>query len=258
MRRYSESIAAALNNFLTKDNWKFFFDKEKGIFCFGLSISSKIKKVQYYVQVRQVDYKVCAVSPIGAEADDHEQMAKMAEFVCRANYGLNNGNFELDLRDGEIRYKCYVDCAGSIQPTEDVVRNSIYCPAMMFEKYAPGIVDIIFGDLSAKEAVDKCEDDMEDAVREALRRALEHRQSTDRKVVRLSRRFGSSGSGEAETVEEPEQPEAGPEVLEKQGDPEDLEDLAELAELEDLEGPAELEGQGAPQDKEKPGTDGSF
>ena len=158
MRRYSESIAAALNNFLTKDNWKFFFDKEKGIFCFGLSISSKIKKVQYYVQVRQEDYKVCAVSPIGAEADDHEQMAKMAEFVCRANYGLNNGNFELDLRDGEIRYKCYVDCAGSIQPTEDVVRNSIYCPAMMFEKYAPGIVDIIFGDLSAKEAVDKCED----------------------------------------------------------------------------------------------------
>ena len=58
MRRYSESIAAALNNFLTKDNWKFFFDKEKGIFCFGLSISSKIKKVQYYVQVRQEVYKV--------------------------------------------------------------------------------------------------------------------------------------------------------------------------------------------------------
>ena len=99
---------------------------------------------------------------------------------------------------------------------------------------------------------------MEDAVREALRRALEHRQSTDRKVVRLSRRFGSSGSGEAETVEEPEQPEAGPEVLEKQGDPEDLEDLAELAELEDLEDPAELEDQEAPEDKENPETDGSF
>ena len=96
---------------------------------------------------------------------------------------------------------------------------------------------------------------MEDAVREALRRALEHRQSTDRKVVRLSRRFGSSGSGEAETVEEPEQPEAGPEDLEKPGDPEDP---TEPAELEELEDPAELEDLEAPEDKENPETDGSF
>ena len=28
-----------------------------------------------------------------------------AEFICRANYGLPIGNFEMDFSDGELRYK---------------------------------------------------------------------------------------------------------------------------------------------------------
>lgn len=69
-------------------------------------------------------------------------MAIMAEFICRANYGLKNGNFELDMRDGEIRYKSFVDCEG-LTPTTEMVRNSIHCPAAMFDRYGDGIVDII-------------------------------------------------------------------------------------------------------------------
>ena len=80
----------------------------------------------------------------------------MADFICRANYGLLNGNFELDIRDGEIRYKTYVDCEGN-NPSIEIVRNSIYCPAAMMERYSAGIADIIFGNATAEEAVIKCE-----------------------------------------------------------------------------------------------------
>ena len=166
-RMYSETIAQAINNYLTEDEWHFSFDEKRGLFKFGLSLKGKIKKINYIVDVKDDEYVVYAVSPLGADEDDKEMVASMAEFVCRANYGLVNGNFELDMRDGEIRFKCFVDCEG-ITPTSEMVRNSIHCPAAMFKRYGAGIVDIIFGKSSAQEAVEKCEKTNEDELRHLL------------------------------------------------------------------------------------------
>lgn len=94
--------------------------------------------------------------PIGADRDVAEMMAQRAEFICRANYGLKNGSFELDFRDGEIRYKSFVDC-DEVLPSTEVVKNSIYCINIMYKLYAQGIVDIIFAGCSAKDAIAKCE-----------------------------------------------------------------------------------------------------
>ena len=75
----------------------------------------------------------------------------------QANYGLRNGNFELDMRDGEIRYKVFVDCDGVI-PSREVIKGSIIIPAMMFERYSPGILDVVFKGVSAAEAIGQCEE----------------------------------------------------------------------------------------------------
>ena len=153
---YSEDIVKAINTFLTEDNWNFYFDEKHGVFQFGLRIKSKIKKVNYRIYVAENDYMVYAISPLGVDEDDERMLAAMAEFICRANYGLVNGNFELDMSDGEIRFKCFVDC-DNITPSTEVIRNSIHYPAAMFKQYGSGIADIIFGNASAKEAVANCE-----------------------------------------------------------------------------------------------------
>ncbi len=171
-RMYSETIAQAINNYLTEDEWHFSFDEKRGLFKFGLSLKGKIKKINYIIDVKDDEYVVYAVSPLGADEDDKEMMAAMAEFVCRANYGLKNGNFELDMRDGEVRLKCFVDCEG-ITPSKDMVQNSIHCPAAMFKRYGSGIVDIIFGNATAKEAVERCEKATENEMRSLLSELLE-------------------------------------------------------------------------------------
>ena len=155
-KEYSQAIANAIHAFLTEDDWHFAFDEEKGIFKFNLTLKSKIRKVEYFIRVASNDYTVYTVSSISADEDDPKMMATMAEFVCRANYGLRDGNFELDMRDGEIRYKSYVNCK-NYMPSQDVIRDSIYCPAAMFKNYGDGIVEIIFNEMSAKDAVDMCE-----------------------------------------------------------------------------------------------------
>lgn len=167
VKMYSHKIAQAINSYLTDDDWHFSFDEKHGMFKFGLSLRGKIKKINYIVDVKDDEYVVYAISPLGADEDDKEMMASMAEFVCRVNYGLVNGNFELDMRDGEIRFKCFVDCEG-ITPTSEMVRNSIHCPAAMFKRYGAGIVDIIFGKSSAQEAVEQCEKTTEDELRHLL------------------------------------------------------------------------------------------
>ena len=154
---YSDDIVSEIRGFLLDDDWKFDFDDEKGIFKFSVNISGKMKHVSYYLTVRQDSYTVYAISPVSADSDDEEVMHNIAEFICRANYGLRNGNFEIDMRDGEIRYKVFVDCDGGILPSCDVIRSSMIIPAMMFERYSPGLLDVIFKGSSAAEAILQCE-----------------------------------------------------------------------------------------------------
>lgn len=153
---YSENIANSIRNFLTEDDWSFSFDDQRGLFKFGVSMKGKIRKLSFIISVRDCDYNVYGISTIGADSTDDKVMASMAEFICRANYGLRNGSFELDMRDGEIRYKTYVDC-GEVTLTKEIIGRSIQLPAAMFERYGEGIVGILFADMSAKEAADICE-----------------------------------------------------------------------------------------------------
>ncbi|MDE5737309.1 MAG: YbjN domain-containing protein [Oscillospiraceae bacterium] len=155
-RVYSDDIADAITSFLNDDDWNFGFDDEKGVFKFSLSLKNKMKKIDYVISVREEEYSVYAVSPIGADEDDERMMQNMSEFVCRANYGLRMGNFELDHRDGEIRYKVNICCDDMI-PTRGMIARSIYCPATMFERYGPGIINVIFNDVEAKDAIEACE-----------------------------------------------------------------------------------------------------
>ena len=153
---YSEEIADVIRGFLVDDDWKFDFDEEKGVFRFRVAIDSKLKHLRYFINVRDNSYIVYAVSPIEADSKDVGLMKEMADFICRANYGIRNGNFEFDMTDGEVRYKIFVDC-NAITPSEEIVKSSIIIPSVMFDRYAPGMLDIMFKEAKAEEAITKCE-----------------------------------------------------------------------------------------------------
>lgn len=181
MRRYeySDEIVNVVKKFLADDDWHYFFNEDAGIFRFDLGIRSKIQSISYLIDVHEDEFVTYGMCPIGADREDPEMMAQMAEFILRANYGLKNGCFELDFRDGKIRFRSYVDCEEQL-PSTAVVKNSVYCTAAMIKRYAPGIGDIIFGGVAAKDAITKCEKSKEeelhsaeDELRSDLEEALE-------------------------------------------------------------------------------------
>lgn len=156
-KAYSEEIMNAVKEILQADKWRFSLDENAGVFRFTLRLKGKISGLNYFIKIKKLGYVVYGVSPVNANFKDKQCLAAMAEFICRANYGLINGNFEMDMNDGDLRYKCYVPCGG-IAPTREMVLESLYCPALMFDRYSEGIIDVLFRDVSPKKAIGHIED----------------------------------------------------------------------------------------------------
>ena len=124
---FSKNIAKAINNVLSDDDLSYTYISKIGIFTLNFE-DDEFETFRYRFDVRDDAFLVYASPKVHADPSDADMMASMAEFLTRANYGLLNGNFEMDMGDGELRYKCYIHC-GDQEPSPDLVRESIACPA---------------------------------------------------------------------------------------------------------------------------------
>ena len=180
MSKYSTKIADAIQEFLHDDDWHYTFREEKGTFHFSLSTHSRLNTVDYFIAVREDHYRVLCVSPLSVNTDDAQELARMAEFITRANYGMTHGCFEMDYRDGAIRFRMTVDCDGDAVPTQEIVKNSVYVPASMFNRYGSGMVHTMFSDLNPAAIVRACEaEDSVEALRSLLHAAEDAEQQDD-------------------------------------------------------------------------------
>ncbi len=76
----------------------------------------------------------------------------VAEFFNRANYGLSVGNFELDMEDGEARYRVAVDIEGGELSTT-MVENMVGMGFILIDRYYPGIMALLYSDATPAEAI---------------------------------------------------------------------------------------------------------
>jgi hypothetical protein len=156
---YSKEIANKIQTFLKDDDWEFtfFLEGEVGVFKTGLALNEELM-LKYFILVREDNFSVHAISPIAVNSDDKEKIREVAEFIHRVNLGLSYTTFLFDFDKGAILLKSNVDCEG-IQPSFEMVRNSLYCIGRIYERYFKGIVDILSCDVSASEAKARCESD---------------------------------------------------------------------------------------------------
>lgn len=135
-------IVEAVRNYLDEDGWKYEYDEERRLIRAGVSLKSKLQSARLIVNFNESGYTVIAVPAI--KADDASRM-NVLEYISRANYGLRNGNFEMDLNDGEVRYKTYTNCKGMDTIPTDVIEDSIVIPPVMFNRYGDGMAALMMG-----------------------------------------------------------------------------------------------------------------
>jgi hypothetical protein len=84
------------------------------------------------------------------------KFSDICEFIARANYGLLIGNFELCYEMGEVRYKTSIDF-GETGLNKDLIHQLIRANLATMDRYFPGIMAVIFGNISPEEAISKVE-----------------------------------------------------------------------------------------------------
>lgn len=150
----TEAIVDAVRDYLDADDWHYDYDAEHAFIRGGVALRCKLKNARLIIQFRKKDYNVYMISPINA---DPENIGEVLRYSALANYGLANGNFEVDVRDGEIRYKSYVNCDAYETLPNEIIRNSINVCWAMMERYGNGFAALAMGFSDAQTEIDKAE-----------------------------------------------------------------------------------------------------
>ena len=139
-------------SFFREDEWS--FTQLEGQQALRIGFQGENGQWSCYAQAReeQAQFLFYSVCPVKAPEDRREAVA---EFLTRANYGLFIGNFELDFSDGEIRYKTSIDVVGD-RLSAGLVKPLVYANVLM-DRYLPGIMSVIYGNVPPAEAVAKAE-----------------------------------------------------------------------------------------------------
>lgn len=158
-RTYSKAAAEAIKGALAETKVTYSFNEieggSRGVFLAAIALNGRLQKTKYIIDVKNDSYIVYAVLPINADASDKRKMLNLADFICRLNHRLAAGNFELDMDDGQVRFKYYVNCSDSV-PTRGILTESLVLPKVMLEHYSDGLLNVIINGADAKEEAERC------------------------------------------------------------------------------------------------------
>ena len=147
---YSQPIADMLRGFFSVSGISAAFEEKPscGLFTLRIKLRCRLQTAQMLVLVREDNFSTLTTIPLAA--DEGNRLA-VAEYLTRVNFNMRNGNFELNMETGEIRFKTYVHVgAGDVDSA--AARLAIMLPFMMIERFGDGLVEVLFGFKSPREA----------------------------------------------------------------------------------------------------------
>ena len=100
--------------------------------------------------------RVVFASVLPVEIPDEEKRAEIAEYITRANFGMEIGNFEMDYSDGSVQFRTSVDIEGG-ELTPKMIQNLAYVNVTVTDQYLPGLAMVLEGDATPEEAIAKVE-----------------------------------------------------------------------------------------------------
>ena len=148
-----QPIYRAMLTFFSDDDWA--FTKLRGESTLQLAFQGNHGQWTCYAVARDEQAQFLFYSVYPTIIPEHQRLA-IAEYLARANYGLVQGNFELDFDSGEIRYKTSLDIT-HLAINSNVIQHLVYTNITITDHYFPGILAILEQELDAKTAIQQIE-----------------------------------------------------------------------------------------------------
>lgn len=144
------------------DKIKGYFEKENlhyvpltrekpGIFFLG--ISAEFSRFHCVADLKE-DIKIFLFYAVCSINTPKDKIDLIVKFLTRINYGRMIGNFELDINDGEIRYKISLNYE-DIDLTHTVIHNIVSTCIASMDIVTPIIASLVYGALTLEEAIAK-------------------------------------------------------------------------------------------------------
>ncbi|MGC9399915.1 MAG: YbjN domain-containing protein [Anaerolineae bacterium] len=142
-----------LTSFLEEDGW--YPQRLDDRYIHRMGFSGANGQYACYAQIRMdlEQFLFYVMAPVKVP---EERRMLCAEFLTRANYGLRIGNFEMDMSDGEVRYKSSLDFEGEAL-TPNLIRRAIYPAVQTMDRYMPGLMKVMYGAATPEVAIGEIE-----------------------------------------------------------------------------------------------------
>lgn len=151
--KHKEAIAKRIESYLKENDWTFEYDDVHGVFSLEADLECKFEVALVVYQATEKGY-LCYTTLL--EDAKQEIIPTVAEYLHRANYGLPNGNFELDYDSGAIDFKTHFDCEKGV-PTKKQLEDSVTIGLSALEYYGNGLYEIMHGTSIAKQLISEVE-----------------------------------------------------------------------------------------------------
>lgn len=151
-----ESLYTSVINFFIQDDWNYTEVEEGRAFKVAVDLDNSNYNCYVIINEEKRNFKFYSISPVKVPENKYTEMA---EFFTRANYGMNLGNFEMDFRDGEIRYKTSIYLADN-ELDFPIIKRMVYANLSTMDDYFPGMIKVIYAEASPEDAiceVEECE-----------------------------------------------------------------------------------------------------
>lgn len=97
----------------------------------------------------------CAYCPLKVPA---RRRAAVAEYITRATWSINFGNFEMNWSDGNVVFRTGIPVTAS-GVSEKAIEHLVYAPLYIMDRYLPGLLAVALGNADPKKTVEDAEKD---------------------------------------------------------------------------------------------------
>lgn len=146
----------AVVDYLTEDGWHFGVAQEDVALHFGFQGRNNLWQCLCIVDEDKGFVRFYSIAPVIVP---EESRGAVSEFLTRANYGLPLGNFEMDYRDGEVRFKTSIDVEGG-ELTPTMIENLLKSNLTTMDQYLPGLMRVLYGNVAPAAAVEAIESEL--------------------------------------------------------------------------------------------------
>jgi hypothetical protein len=147
-----DTITSVVEEFFSEEEWKFQEVKE-GIYRSGIEGKQGSYRIYFFADNNTHILQIFTIIETNFAV---QYRSLVSEYITRANYGLKIGNFEMDFEDGSVQYRVAADFEDGVVNTK-IVRRMLYVGIRMMDRYYPGMMEVVWGGKSAKEAIKNVE-----------------------------------------------------------------------------------------------------